>query len=98
VSSLGFGGEYAIEKEGKQIGTSNKIQFFNTNITITDPKGTVVAKIYRPYRILWVDQWQVSVDHPEIIDTYVIAMIGALNTIKKRESQSSSSRSRRSSY
>jgi hypothetical protein len=81
--------QYNIYKNGTEMGVSTKISLIDTDLTITDLKGNVLATMTRSFfGSLLVDTWQVVNHRPDVIDNWLVAYIPAMVTIKKREYQS----------
>ena len=72
---------YAIlDANGKEVATSGKFGWFDTNFAINDPAGHPVASLDRPRVFVGGDTWNVQVSQPGIIDERVLIMTAAFKT------------------
>jgi len=95
LTSLNFQNRYEIYKDGSLLGHSNKWGFADFDINITLADGTPLAMLTRKWKeSIFTDRWWVKNYKPDLIDNYLVGMLGALHTIKAKERRSNSRSSR----
>jgi len=83
--SLGYQTSYKIFRDDKLIAMSNGFKLIDIHMNITDTKGIVLAQLTQK----WFNyNWHVVNQKPEILDNYIVAIIGALQSLKRQESDS----------
>lgn len=71
---------YAVlDASGREIATSEKVDFFSTNITLKDNSGRVIATLSRPGG-QFKDNWTVDIHKPGVIDDRILIAVAAFKT------------------
>lgn len=76
------------DKDGNEIATSERLQYFATSITVRSRGGALVAQISRPSFNLFTDTW--TVDIPGDIDKRLIIFIPSYKTHSDNQNESKS--------
>ena len=80
------------DKDGKEVGRSEKTEYFQTEITLSDLTGKTIAIIKKDYFNVFRDTWNVEVFQKDKVDVRILPIIAAYKTYSdnKKENKSSS--------
>ena len=76
-----------LDAAGKEVATSDKVEWLGTDFTLKNKKGEVIATIHRPW-VNWLrDNWTIDVHKPNEVDKRILYMIPAYKTSVDYERQ-----------
>lgn len=69
-----------LDANGKEIATSEKVQWLSTEIILRDPAGRVIAEVRRGFKqnlFRLTDRWDVNIHDAQAVDSRLIVLIAA---------------------
>lgn len=88
---------YAIfNSQGQQVATSEKLDWFGTDITLWDGRGQRIATVCRPWVNFMGDKWKVEIQNPQVVDSRIIVMVGVFKTDADNQRRSEKSKKEKS--
>ncbi|MGZ3688843.1 MAG: hypothetical protein ACXWP5_00810 [Bdellovibrionota bacterium] len=78
-----------LDSKGAEIGRSDKVELFSTDITLKDSMGAPIARIHRPALKILTDKWSVEILKQGAIDSRMIPFIPAFKTAADNANKSS---------
>lgn len=82
-----------VDKDGKEIAKSEKVQFFATDFTLKNNNGEKIATIHRPWLNFLRDNWDITILKPNEVDKRLLYMIPAYKTSADAERRAQESKS-----
>ena len=78
--------QYSIlDAEGKEVASSEKLDFFGTEVTVKDQQGNLVAHLEKPMLNIGGDKWKVSFSGD--VDRRLLVFIPAYKTAADNDSK-----------
>ena len=74
-----------VDAQGKQIASSEKLEFLATDFTLKNDKGEKIATIHRPWLNFIRENWTVDILKPDEVDKRLLYMIPAYKTAADAE-------------
>jgi uncharacterized protein YxjI len=69
-----------LDGQGKEIATSEKVEWISTSLTLRRPDGSVIAELHRPWLNILSDNWDIKIRDHAAVDARVIVLIAAYKT------------------
>ena len=69
-----------LNAQGQQVATSEKLDWFGTDITLWGGRGQRIATVCRPWVNFMGDKWRVEILDPQAVDSRIIVMVGVFKT------------------
>lgn len=69
-----------LDGQGREIATSEKVEWISTDMTLRKPDGTVVAELKRQWLNVLSDNWDVTIHDHAAVDSRLLAFIAAYKT------------------
>lgn len=69
-----------LNAQGQQVATSEKLDWFGTDITLWGGRGQRIATVCRPWVNFMGDKWKVEILDPQAVDSRIIVMVGVFKT------------------
>jgi uncharacterized protein YxjI len=69
-----------LDAQGREIASSEKVEWISTDLTIRRPDGRTIATLHRPWLNVLSDNWSVKIADHAAVDSRIIVLIAAYKT------------------